>query len=256
MVRLLGNFGVVAGSRLTHPWDASAYLIAGERPLLIDCGSSVGYPGLKRELRECGYEPGDVHAVLATHGHWDHLSGLECLRREGDVKLYIHEADREQVETGDYDLTAAFLYGRPFPPLEVDGVIRDGDVIEANGLRLEVIHTPGHSPGSVCFLTEIAGLRLLIAGDTLRGGGHARVRSNLEDWRRSIDRLLELDFDVMTTGHIPPMLLFDAKRQVREARMQFGVYFNPWFRPFDTEFRYRTDDDIGASVVPADEGVV
>lgn len=238
MVRLLRNFGVVSGPHLTHPWDASAYLIEGEEPTLIDCGSRVGYKGLKRELREAGYAPKDIRRVIATHGHWDHLSGLECLRQEADVELLIHEADRRQVETGDYDLTAAFLYGEPFAPQKVDGVIAEGDVLNINGLEFAVYHTPGHSPGSVSLLTEIDGVRLLIAGDTLWGGAHTRVGSNMEDWTRSLDHLLELDFDVMTTGHIPPELIFDARREVADARMQLGLYFNPWFKPFNKTVRH------------------
>ena len=120
----------------------------------------------------------------------------------------------------------------------MDGLINDGDVLEIGNYRFTVIHTPGHSPGSVCFWTEINDLKLLIAGDTFWSGFHPRIGSNIDDWCRSLDRLLELDFDVMTFGHCPPMLVFDAKKRAREARQQFGVYFNPWFKPFHTSFRY------------------
>ena len=80
---------------------------------------------------------------------------------------------------------------------------------------------------------------ILIAGDTLWGGWHPRVGSDLDAWRRSLDRLLELEFDVMTTGHYAaPGLIFDAKRNVYEARKQLGVYFDPWFKPFHETFLY------------------
>lgn len=238
MIRLLGEFWLVSNERLTHPWDASAYLIAGEEPVLIDCGSSEGYEGLKKSLAVYGYRPHDIRTVIATHGHWDHLSGLALLRQESDAKLYIHGADRAQVESGDYDLTASFLYDRPFPPLRVDGELEDGQVLHVNGFDLTVHHTPGHSPGSICLWTEHQGMKLLIAGDTLWGGCHERVGSDLRAWRRSLDRLLELEFDVMTTGHCAPGLIFDAKRKVHEARKQLGVYFDPWFKPFHETFLY------------------
>jgi glyoxylase-like metal-dependent hydrolase (beta-lactamase superfamily II) len=61
-----------------------------------------------------GYQPQDIRRVIATHGHWDHLSAMSLLRQESDATLFIHQADGAQVETGDGDLTAAFLYNRPF----------------------------------------------------------------------------------------------------------------------------------------------
>jgi glyoxylase-like metal-dependent hydrolase (beta-lactamase superfamily II) len=238
LVRLLGNFWVTSGNRLTHVWDASAYLIAGEEPTLIDCGSTEGYAALKRDLKSFGYEPKDIKKVIGTHGHWDHLSAVAKLQEEGDAQLFIHEADRLQVETGDPALTASYLYNKPFPPARVDGLLAHGDVLDINGYVFEVHHTPGHSPGSVSLRTEFHGLKLLIAADTIWGGYHPRICSSLEDWEKSLDRLLELEFDVMTTGHCPPALIFDAKRHVYEARQQLGVYWNPWFKPFHSSFRY------------------
>ncbi|MDQ3327181.1 MAG: MBL fold metallo-hydrolase, partial [Chloroflexota bacterium] len=227
MVRLLGNFWVTSGNRLTHLWDASAYLITGDEPTLIDCGSTEGYSTLKRDLKSFGYEPKDIKKVIGTHGHWDHVSAVANLQAESNAQLFIHSADRQQVETGDPALTASYLYNKPFPPARVDGLLAHGDVLDVNGYAFEVYHTPGHSPGSVSLRTEFHGLKLLIAADTIWGGYHPRIRSSLEDWEQSLDRLLELEFDVMTTGHCPPALIFDAKRHVYEARQQLGVYWNP-----------------------------
>lgn len=100
MVALIGRLNLVSGGEISHPWDANAYLISGDEPMLIDCGGSEGYPALARNLRHLGYEPQDVKKVLATHGHWDHLSAMARMRGESEAALYIHAADREQVETG------------------------------------------------------------------------------------------------------------------------------------------------------------
>jgi hydroxyacylglutathione hydrolase len=237
-VRLLGKLYVVAGEKLSHPWDANAYLLGGDEPVLIDCGSSVGYPALKHNLEALGYSVRDIRKVLVTHCHWDHLSGMSRLREESAAELCAHADDREAIETGDEGLTASYLYGQPFPALAVDRTVSDGDVLKAGGCELRIHHTPGHTPGSICLETVIEGLRVLITGDTVWGAFHPKIRSDLEAWSRSLDRLLELDFDGMAIGHSPPMLIFDAKRKLEEARQQFGVYFNPWFKPFNLTFRY------------------
>jgi glyoxylase-like metal-dependent hydrolase (beta-lactamase superfamily II) len=235
---LADGLWIVSGGQVSHPWDASAYLIAGDEPTLIDCGSTAGYDALKSNLARLGYAPADIHTILATHGHWDHLSAAAALQSEGGARLLIHDADRAQVETGDTDLTAAFLYDRPFPPARVDGLLRDGDRLAVNGFTLTVHHTPGHSPGSVCFRLQHGGLTVLVAGDTLWGHFHPRLHSDLDAWRGSLDRLTELDYDALTIGHSAPRLWFDAKRRVLEARQQFGVFFNPWFKPFNLAFQY------------------
>ncbi len=237
-VRLLDNLFVVSGEKLTHIWDANAYLIGGDEPTLIDCGGLEGYPMLKRNLAELGYQPKDIRRVIATHGHWDHLSAMSLLRRESDATLLLHPAEKLVVETGDWERTSAFLYNCAFPPTPVDGLIYDGDILRVGKFEMRVLHTPGHTPGGVCFWMNAGGLKILIAGDTLFGGYHPKIHSNLDDWIQSVDRLLELDFDVMTIGHCPPGLIFDAKRRVREARDRLGVYFDPWFKPFYHYFRY------------------
>lgn len=228
MKRLLGDLWLVSGRDHTHPFDASAYFIPGDEPTLVDVGGTEGYPVLKQNLAELGYQPNDIRRVIATHGHWDHLSGMASLRRESDAELFLHDWDRESVETGDDDLTASFLYGLPFPPVTVDRVLHDGDAFSVNGYDLTVLHTPGHTAGSVCLITEIEGTKLLIAGDTVWGAHHPRIGSNLDVWRQSLDRILGLDFDVITFGHYSNLVL-DARPKVEKAVAGFGVFFNPWF---------------------------
>lgn len=232
MINLIGQLHIVANKTLTHAWDANAYLITGDEPTLIDCGSSAGYAALKRNLAQLGLQPHDIRRVIATHGHWDHLGGMAQLRAESDAELWLHSGDRQAVETGDWDRTAAFLYDQPFAPVQVDRLLHDGETLAIGSYHFHVYHTPGHSPGSVCLWANIDGEKLLIAGDTLWGGFHPRVCSDADAWVRSLDRLLALDVDAVTIGHSRPELIINAKAHLREARQQFGVYFNPWFKPF------------------------
>lgn len=228
MKQLLGNLWIISGYDHTHPWDASSYFIPGDEPTFIDVGSSLGYGALKESLAELGYSPRDIRRVIGTHGHWDHLSGMASLREESDAELWLHEGDRAQVESGDYELTSAFVYGVPFPPVRVDRALRGGEVIRAGEYDLTIHHTPGHTPGSVSITTEIEGLKLLIAGDTVWGGYHPRIRSDMDSWHRSLDELRQLEFDVMTFGHWSG-LIADAKPKVEKAVSGFGGYYDPWF---------------------------
>ncbi|HZG56106.1 MBL fold metallo-hydrolase [Paenibacillus sp.] len=242
-VKLIGNVYVVSGDKLTHGWDASAYLVLGDEPALIDCGSTAGYEALKRNLAGLGLAPTDIKRVYATHGHWDHVSGFAPLKEDHpNVELFIHEAARASVESGDPELTAAFLYDMPFPKMKVDGLLEDGAWIRIGGANggyeTKLLHTPGHTPSCVSFLLQVGDTRLLIAGDTLWGGFHPRVRSDMDAWHASLAKLAGEDFDVMSFGHLPPTLVLDAKTKVLEAQKQLGVYYNPWFKPFHTKFMY------------------
>jgi glyoxylase-like metal-dependent hydrolase (beta-lactamase superfamily II) len=228
MKRLLGDLWLISGREHTHPFDASSYLIPGDEPTLIDVGGTAGYPALKAALSDLGYKPSDIRRVIGTHGHWDHLAGMAALREESGAELWLHECDREQVETGDNELTSAFLYGYPFPPVTVDRYPQDGEVLSVNGCEIAVVHTPGHTAGCVCFTMDIEGQRLLIAGDTVWGGYHPRIRSDLSVWRESLEHILTLDFDVMTFGHWSSLIL-NAKPKVEKAAAGFAELFDPWF---------------------------
>jgi glyoxylase-like metal-dependent hydrolase (beta-lactamase superfamily II) len=238
-VKLIGNLYVVSGDKLTHGWDASAYLVLGDEPALIDCGSTSGYPALKRNLEGLGLKPRNIKRVYATHGHWDHISGYASLKEDNpDVELYIHEAARASVEAGDPELTAAFLYDLPFPKSTVDGLLEDGATTTIGGCETKLIHTPGHTQACVSFVLQVGDARVLIAGDTMWGGFHPRIGSDLDAWHASLAKLAAEDFEYMSFGHLPPSLVVDAKAKVIEAQQQLGVYFNPWFKPFHTKFMY------------------
>lgn len=236
-VPLLGQLYQVAGPNLTHPWDANGFLLMGAEPTLIDCGSVLGAPALRDNLATFGLELGDIHRVIATHAHWDHLSGAVELQAAG-AEVWLHAAEVYQAELGDPDRTASFLYDQQFPKLRVDRVLQGGEVVQLGEHTLELHHTPGHSPGGMSFVLQQGKVKVLFAGDTLWGGYHHAVGSDMQDWQRSLELLVSLEPAVMTVGHAAPGLIFDATAKLREAQQQLGVYMNPWFKPFHIEFQY------------------
>lgn len=238
-LRLSPSLWQVAGEGITHPWDGSAYLVDAGEPTLLDCGSLLGYPSLRRALAEAGVTPDDVRRVLATHGHWDHVSGMSALAAESAAQLCLHPGDREAAETGDPVRTAAaLLYGQQAPRLPVGADLHDGQLLTLGDATVEVLHTPGHSPGSVCFVVSVDSYRLLVAGDTLWGGFHPEMGSDIAAWTQSLDRLLELEVDFLTFGHGARRLVPDAHARLLEARSRLGSFYNPWGTPLYLRYQY------------------
>ena len=99
--------------------------------------------------------------IINTHGHWDHTGANRFLQEQTQSTLLIHEADAPMLSNAA--LSSATFFGAGIQTSTPDRLLHDKDVIELGELRLEVLHTPGHSPGGVCLFTE----DLCFSGDTL-----------------------------------------------------------------------------------------
>ena len=165
---------------------------------IIDPGTSSGEE-VAAILREAQKLSAEVRLVINTHGHPDHVAGDGLLKEATGADVLIHEAD------------APMLASPPWPwpglkPLKPDRLLKDGDIIHVGHLRLRVLHTPGHSPGSICLHERSEGL--LFTGDTLFAGAIGRTDlpgSSEEEMMRSLARLMELpDETAIWPGHGPP----------------------------------------------------
>ena len=143
-----------------------------------------------------------VKVIANSHAHLDHILGVRGVQDATDAKFLLHPEDLE-IARGAAQSAARWL-GRPIdPPPEPTGLFSDGDEVEVEGLKLKVLHTPGHTQGSIAFYTE----GMLFSGDTLFRGSIGRTDlpgGNYEQEMASIvDRLLALPDDtVVLPGHM------------------------------------------------------
>lgn len=239
-MKLMNHIYQVSGVSLAHSFDATAYLIEGNEGLyLIDCGTPDGYLKIVENIRSTGHDPKDIKAIFGTHGHYDHIGAASLYQEEYGCKVYLNENDIRQVEEGDPVMTTAdLLYGRKFPPCKVNGRLEEGEKFDFGTISMEVLYTPGHTMGSVCFALDCDGYQFLIAGDTLWGGFSYQIGSDEQLWKRSLDKLTSRHFDGYTFGHVGANVISDADRRLADAKKQFATYYNPWFKAMKDTFIY------------------
>ena len=144
-----------------------------------------------------------VRAVYATHCHFDHIMAVGELKEALGCGFYIHRDDLSLLESASKE--ARKLLGASYPdPPKPDGYVEEGDEVKVGDGALKVIHTPGHSPGSVCYVAEGA----VFTGDTLFTGSIGRVDmpgGDLEKLKASIfEKLFKLPDDyAVYPGHGP-----------------------------------------------------
>ncbi len=107
--------------------------------------------------------------ILLTHAHFDHIMALEEVRAETGAPVFVHEADSDFLTDNDLNCMSVFS-SENLKINPADRLIRDGDELEIAGETVKVMHTPGHTPGSVCFLCGSD----IISGDTLFRGSIGR----------------------------------------------------------------------------------
>jgi len=169
--------------------------------LLIDPGDDAGY--IMNQLGELGLKP---RAILATHGHFDHLLAATELKLAYRVPFYLSQKDIKILKR--QQRTAKFFTGlKADPPPPVDRFLKEGQKLEVNGLVFVVITTPGHTPGSVSFYCQGEGL--IFSGDLIfLGGGRGRTDlegSNPGELKNSIKKILSLPAaTIIYPGHGRP----------------------------------------------------
>ncbi len=137
--------------------------------------------------------------ILLTHCHFDHIGGAEQLRNNTGVKIAIGELENEFLSDPSVNLSG--LLGEPVKPFSADLLLKDGEEVSVGDLKFKVIHTPGHTSGSVSYLFG----DILFSGDTVFNCSIGRTDFPTGDYfvlSSSIKKLYELDGDIRVfSGH-------------------------------------------------------
>jgi glyoxylase-like metal-dependent hydrolase (beta-lactamase superfamily II) len=201
-----------------------AHLIVEPELSLIDCGYARSSPRIARGIEAAGRSINDLVRVVCTHGHPDHAGGARELALSG-VRILLHPADAARLATTwraalrHPSRGAIFAAMTPDPPETLP--IEDGEILPMLG-GLEVVHTPGHTPGSVCLYGRRD--RILFVGDALqRRFGTVSYASTLYSddiraARKSVQRLASLDVDTVVFSHFPPLTEGASETLVALAR--------------------------------------
>ena len=176
--------------------NCNAFFINGKKEILVDPGHYHLFGHVREGLAKLSISPEDIDFLIITHGHPDHMEGLKIFA-ETPTLIAIHPAEM------DFIKEVAPHYGEALgvPDFEPDILLQEGDLRIGN-LTFQVIHTPGHSPGSVCLYWP--NKKVLFTGDVVFNGGVGRTDlpgGNGENLKESIKIISRLEVDYLLPGH-------------------------------------------------------
>jgi len=208
-----------ASANMAH---ANVYLlINGEELAVIDTGTSGNAQKTAAYIKKIGHQSADVKTIILTHFHMDHMGSAKELKNLTNAKVAAHTEDADYIsgkkpfpKPKNILFRAVSSFVKP-APVQVDVILKEGDKIAG----LTVIHTPGHTPGSIMLLDEKK--KVLFASDTLRYDGK-KISNAPEQFsmdphqvRESIAKASKLNFDVILPGH-GEILKSNASEEVKK----------------------------------------
>ena len=181
------------------PVLTNCYLLLNDdekKLVIVDPGGPA--PQVINRIEQTGYEP---VAILLTHGHFDHILGVEGLVEKYKIPVYAHEDEKETLNRPEFNLG---IDHRLDLRIDADHYVKDGEHISLAGFDIECLHTPGHTPGGVCFYLKEE--RLVFSGDSLFNQSIGRTdfpNGSASKLVRSVgEKLLTLPDDVkVLPGH-------------------------------------------------------
>lgn len=180
---------------------SNIYVLGREKATIVDTGVGNKANPIFPQLAELGIEPKNVEQVIITHAHHDHAMGAFLILEQVDSKIYVHERDTRYI---------ASSFG------EALIMVNEGDIIDTEVGSFEVYWTPGHTNGSMSLYNSLN--KILISGDTVFPDGYYGrydgESGSLDAMINSLEKLIELDCEIMLPGHGSPVFQ-DANSHIK-----------------------------------------
>ncbi len=189
--------------------ESNIYLI--KKKVLIDAGLGYHKTMLSEALDSLDVKFTDIERIIFTHAHYDHTGGRDMFT---EAKTAIHKDDASILEKGDSTKSCAFAFKKTLNPEKADLILNDNDIIRIDSIKLDVIHTPGHTEGSICLHDEES--KILFTGDTIFSDTIGRTDlpgSSEEDMINSLNKLKDLEISKILPGH-GNIIETDAEKQI------------------------------------------
>lgn len=203
-------------------FTSNSYIIDDGVRVLIDPGHHNRLDGLIKLMKEDGFSMSDVDWIIVTHAHVDHCGAVHDIQKKHNIKVAMHEEEKQYLELAVYFHR---LFGERMTPFTVDHWFKGERCSDIGGLKLVILHTPGHTPGSISIYSPEG--KYLICGDLVFEGGVGRtdLGGSSEMLRKSIELVSQLDIDMLLPGHGP--LIVGREEVIRNFRfvMKFMDYF-------------------------------
>ena len=195
-----------------QPLESNSYLILGDIAVLVDTGMEA--KRLLDNIEGVGIKITDIDLILNTHCHYDHIRYNRILKSSANAKIAAHKEDAPYISVADPEYTVSRYVANNLKAAPVERALKDGDKIG----DYEIIHTPGHTKGSICLLNR--GQGILITGDTIFAQGFTGRTDlpggSLNQLKESLKKLEKFDLEKILPGHEQPVLK-NANQNIENA---------------------------------------
>lgn len=214
--------------------EVASYVIATREGLiLIDGGFAQTAPQIVANLHILGFDIRDVRIILTTHAHYDHVGAVAQLKRLSGARLYVSAGDADQMARGgrgDFAFGDRFLY----PPVEADGIVADGDIVQLGGMRVTANITPGHTRGCTTWVVPVRVRQrvlsaVIICSMTAPGyrlTGNTDYPNIVADFRATFARLRAMRCDIPLGSH-GSFFDLEEKRRRRARHAPSNPFVDP-----------------------------
>lgn len=230
-------FRIVANIHYVGTKGLAAYLIrTRDGAILLDGTMAANVPGIERNIVRLGVPLKSVKVLLNSHAHFDHAEGLAALKRDTGARLAAMDADVAALQSGTPPSIVNYGIVR-FPPVKVDRVLHNGDMVRLGEVTLTAIRTPGHTPGCTTWtmpvregertLHVVFPCSLTVAGNRLVG--NTGYRTIVADFCATFAKMAAVKADVVLTAH--PEIAQVMERHARAVAGDREAFVAPTLLP-------------------------